>query len=140
MIRRPPRSTRTDTLFPYTTLFRSFAVAGERQRPDPFGDNNRGPSTMLTFDCERTGPDMLLRRHGVRSLRPSFPSGRGLEQAAHHLPGAHEAGAADHDRGDPKFDRARPIAPYIRFPSPHATIADSATIVENTAFTKYETT
>src|SRR3546814_14447358 len=29
MIRRPPRSTRTDTLFPYTTLFRSFE---ERQR------------------------------------------------------------------------------------------------------------
>src|SRR3546814_6628423 len=30
MIRRPPRSTRTDTLFPYTTLFRS--VGGEKQR------------------------------------------------------------------------------------------------------------
>src|SRR3546814_19934544 len=28
MIRRPPRSTRTDTLFPYTTLFRSMAVRG----------------------------------------------------------------------------------------------------------------
>src|SRR3546814_18926509 len=27
MIRRPPRSTRTDTLFPYTTLFRSLAVS-----------------------------------------------------------------------------------------------------------------
>src|SRR3546814_13626441 len=27
MIRRPPRSTRTDTLFPYTTLFRSRSVA-----------------------------------------------------------------------------------------------------------------
>src|SRR3546814_4949839 len=26
MIRRPPRSTRTDTLFPYTTLFRSYLV------------------------------------------------------------------------------------------------------------------
>src|SRR3546814_11944204 len=26
MIRRPPRSTRTDTLFPYTTLFRSFGA------------------------------------------------------------------------------------------------------------------
>src|SRR3546814_8208820 len=26
MIRRPPRSTRTDTLFPYTTLFRSYIV------------------------------------------------------------------------------------------------------------------
>src|SRR3546814_15658272 len=28
MIRRPPRSTRTDTLFPYTTLFRSCQVKG----------------------------------------------------------------------------------------------------------------
>src|SRR3546814_2080083 len=28
MIRRPPRSTRTDTLFPYTTLFRSYRGAG----------------------------------------------------------------------------------------------------------------
>src|SRR3546814_10440631 len=27
MIRRPPRSTRTDTLFPYTTLFRSYRLA-----------------------------------------------------------------------------------------------------------------
>src|SRR3546814_14257464 len=27
MIRRPPRSTRTDTLFPYTTLFRSVNIA-----------------------------------------------------------------------------------------------------------------
>src|SRR3546814_13275299 len=31
MIRRPPRSTRTDTLFPYTTLFRSDRV----RRPEP---------------------------------------------------------------------------------------------------------
>src|SRR3546814_1012318 len=29
MIRRPPRSTRTDTLFPYTTLFRSANAAGD---------------------------------------------------------------------------------------------------------------
>src|SRR3546814_1144045 len=28
MIRRPPRSTRTDTLFPYTTLFRSVDYTG----------------------------------------------------------------------------------------------------------------
>src|SRR3546814_14586767 len=31
MIRRPPRSTRTDTLFPYTTLFRSHGSPGEWQ-------------------------------------------------------------------------------------------------------------
>src|SRR3546814_7271348 len=30
MIRRPPRSTRTDTLFPYTTLFRSWAISDPR--------------------------------------------------------------------------------------------------------------
>src|SRR3546814_3619752 len=29
MIRRPPRSTRTDTLFPYTTLFRSYIDGAE---------------------------------------------------------------------------------------------------------------
>src|SRR3546814_10954515 len=35
MIRRPPRSTRTDTLFPYTTLFRSVdAIRAERQSGD----------------------------------------------------------------------------------------------------------
>src|SRR3546814_8214432 len=33
MIRRPPRSTRTDTLFPYTTLFRSTALHGRIIRP-----------------------------------------------------------------------------------------------------------
>src|SRR3546814_1738305 len=33
MIRRPPRSTRTDTLFPYTTLFRSIGVPGVTSAP-----------------------------------------------------------------------------------------------------------
>src|SRR3546814_7615258 len=35
MIRRPPRSTRTDTLFPYTTLFRSTDLLCHILRPDP---------------------------------------------------------------------------------------------------------
>src|SRR3546814_18022155 len=43
MIRRPPRSTRTDTLFPYTTLFRS-----RRERPAPRnarpGGRHRSPA------------------------------------------------------------------------------------------------
>src|SRR3546814_87148 len=38
MIRRPPRSTRTDTLFPYTTLFRS------RKEPEVFGSGAPGGS------------------------------------------------------------------------------------------------
>src|SRR3546814_9457853 len=35
MIRRPPRSTRTDTLFPYTTLFRSHGGAHLDRHPRP---------------------------------------------------------------------------------------------------------
>src|SRR3546814_12691877 len=38
MIRRPPRSTRTDTLFPYTTLFRS----DRPSRPDAGGGGRTG--------------------------------------------------------------------------------------------------
>src|SRR3546814_8424373 len=38
MIRRPPRSTRTDTLFPYTTLFRS-----------PYGIGVRGSRSWATI-------------------------------------------------------------------------------------------
>src|SRR3546814_5249018 len=46
MIRRPPRSTRTDTLFPYTTLFRSDAASYQRndarpQRPPLFCPGRR---------------------------------------------------------------------------------------------------
>src|SRR3546814_18219002 len=40
MKRRPPRATRTDTLFPYTTLFRSRAVQVDRQ-DDPLGQRFR---------------------------------------------------------------------------------------------------
>src|SRR3546814_16472670 len=39
MIRRPPRSTRTDTLFPYTTLFRSFGDRrSHRHLLEPLGE------------------------------------------------------------------------------------------------------
>src|SRR3546814_6292156 len=37
MIRRPPRSTRTDTLFPYTTLFRSVSSGGSAIHTDRIG-------------------------------------------------------------------------------------------------------
>src|SRR3546814_3960954 len=44
MIRRPPRSTRTDTLFPYTTLFRSggATAVGEFHRRSTRGGGARG--------------------------------------------------------------------------------------------------
>src|SRR3546814_1125827 len=57
MIRRPPRATRTDTLFPYTTLFRSFACValetgrcpgdGRRvSRRAPGGIGDHGPDAV----------------------------------------------------------------------------------------------
>src|SRR3546814_6654915 len=38
MIRRPPRSTRTDTLFPYTTLFRSYAKPHDQHHDRQFAE------------------------------------------------------------------------------------------------------
>src|SRR3546814_9002118 len=61
MIRRPPRSTRTDTLFPYTTLFRSGLRAvrragstkgDARHRWDSTASRERGPAAM-PFGRER---------------------------------------------------------------------------------------
>src|SRR3546814_7947861 len=49
MIRRPPRSTRTDTLFPYTTLFRSRTMLRlPRFQVALAGVSNRGPPGIST--------------------------------------------------------------------------------------------
>src|SRR3546814_12052547 len=58
-IRRPPRSTRTDTLFPYTTLFRSIHLTGAAQRNAELvlglaGRNFRmGPRVNIRIDAHR---------------------------------------------------------------------------------------
>src|SRR3546814_20642124 len=48
MIRRPPRSTRTDTLFPYTTLFRSRCKTNGRAPPRPRLEEEHMPKRVLT--------------------------------------------------------------------------------------------
>src|SRR3546814_15128359 len=52
MIRRPPRSTRTDTLFPYTTLFRSNHGAGRKLGRSHHLDHvhSRNPATRAGRD------------------------------------------------------------------------------------------
>src|SRR3546814_11022119 len=47
MIRRPPRSTRTDTLFPYTTLFRSLNARARGGFPSPC-ENFRASAVAAT--------------------------------------------------------------------------------------------
>src|SRR3546814_18332244 len=53
MIRRPPRSTRTDTLFPYTTLFRSFDRGGVRFSFHPAGHVLGSAQILMEYRGER---------------------------------------------------------------------------------------
>src|SRR3546814_6375269 len=55
MIRLPPRSTRTDTLFPYPTLFRSpdRLVSGERRRLRLYAEVVGQPAPQRFIDAER---------------------------------------------------------------------------------------
>src|SRR3546814_14552238 len=85
MIRRPPRSTRTDTLFPYTTLFRS---------PDHLHRNDHaasgGPGRSAAVTVRGTVLPPRARRGAGR--------GRGGADAApdHHVPpSAREVGAVE---------------------------------------------
>src|SRR3546814_7929348 len=73
IVRRPPRSTRTDTLFPYTTLFRSSRTPAPQRRSErtrqrspnrsPTGRNNcrRCPSAASASICSMKPP---ARRRG----------------------------------------------------------------------------
>src|SRR3546814_16079413 len=72
MIRRPPRSTRTDTLFPFTTLFRS---AG-RDGPALSDDDRRRLSRRAGGRGNAGGGTVRTARHGGRSDRALSDSAR----------------------------------------------------------------
>src|SRR3546814_16389716 len=55
MIRRPPRSTRTDTLFPYTTLFRSLRRGRWLGKFQRLGDACRGTDEHLESQIQHAG-------------------------------------------------------------------------------------
>src|SRR3546814_8356533 len=74
MIRRPPRSTRTDTLFPYTTLFRSFNAA----RADVRAEGTAAVPLHL-----RNAPTKLMKSLGYGKgyqYDPDLPDGVALDQ------------------------------------------------------------
>src|SRR3546814_2368415 len=73
MIRRPPRSTRTDTLFPYPTLFRSarhWRAAERSLQPRPRRPRDDPGVLPLRLDLRE------LRREGSRGRRQRLGSGR----------------------------------------------------------------
>src|SRR3546814_9486039 len=96
MIRRAPISTRTDTLFPYTTLFRS-------QAPEPQGvAGGRGHRCVLP--ARGRGPAPTRRRHPHGRGPPRGSGSADARHAAHRL----RHGAAPRDgtaTGDRKSTR-----------------------------------
>src|SRR3546814_8965758 len=82
MIRRPPRSTRTDTLFPYTTLFRSGEAApagGERRREEVAGARHAGDHRAL----EGSRPDARASLGGRGRRLRARPRGGSLRSEEH---------------------------------------------------------
>src|SRR3546814_1473984 len=87
MIRRPPRSTRTDTLFPYTTLFRSGQILADlgadviKVERAGVGDDTRkwGPPFLKDADGrDTTEPGYYLSVHrGKRSVELDLASADG---------------------------------------------------------------
>src|SRR3546814_17957916 len=81
MIRRPPRSTRTDTLFPYTTLFRSMGCIGQQTVEIHHGF---GPAQVLLHPLQFLGqPDIVIEGPEIRFL-PALTS-----QADHDIANEH---------------------------------------------------
>src|SRR3546814_14297786 len=66
MIRQPPRSTRTDTLFPYTTLFRS-----------PRLECGKAYQTACQTRLRRSRPGLRACAQGVAASAPGKVRGRG---------------------------------------------------------------
>src|SRR3546814_11720025 len=93
LIRRPPRSTRTDTLFPYTTLFRSRRTAPASLSAAPCwprSDGGRSPRRFLPCDRDRgcAARDCRARECGGPKDRSARRSGRSVRGSA--LPSARD--------------------------------------------------
>src|SRR3546814_12418775 len=89
MIRRPPRSTRTDTLFPYTTLFRSAAlpwIPRERAGEPLAADIGRAGNARVVDHCARDREIEFIhpRLHALRIGLQRI--GRGDNRLLDHVP------------------------------------------------------
>src|SRR3546814_13284094 len=82
MIRRPPRSTRTDTLFPYTTLFRSdwappgLGVGQPLVQPMGIDDVPVMALTLWTEDSERGATELAEVAHTLETELKRVPGTR----------------------------------------------------------------
>src|SRR3546814_15463251 len=74
MIRRPPRSTRTDTLFPYTTLFRSRAIEAipALNKPDLFACGGGVRNAFLMRRLAARLPKIHVRDTSALGVDPAW--------------------------------------------------------------------
>src|SRR3546814_9076312 len=76
MIRRPPRSTRTDTLFPYTTLFRSLHQSQTQKLKPP-----QHPRDLNKFlDAHRFSPSLRVDADRLQRLQRTGQAFQALPQ------------------------------------------------------------
>src|SRR3546814_6298133 len=68
MVRRPPRSTRTDTLFPYTTLFRSLSDDEKLYRPEEEREKDAAIDPLKTY-AEFLMTEKLATSEDLEALR-----------------------------------------------------------------------
>src|SRR3546814_1585752 len=71
MIRRPPRSTRTDTLFPYTTLFRSDPAALESSARPRTSGTSADNKTKRALWCFQNGSGQIVSPSGEAAAERS---------------------------------------------------------------------
>src|SRR3546814_2639956 len=74
MIRRPPRSTRTDTLFPYTTLFRSTCANASWPAPRPTASRARIKGDVVRYLARPSSPPPSSCSGLTRASRATAPS------------------------------------------------------------------
>src|SRR3546814_18754559 len=84
MIQRPPRSTRTDTLFPYTTLFRSTHHANHAQGEATAIDPVCGMSVTVEGAMHTAGHDGATHYFCSARCKDKF-----VADPEHYLSGAH---------------------------------------------------
>src|SRR3546814_17548408 len=87
IIRRPPRSTRTDTLFPYTTLFRSSSILRLRPSPSAYPIKRAEPQTKSSNTAATTTKDPAQTGDAARPHRDHI--GRGPDRKSTRLNSSH---------------------------------------------------
>src|SRR3546814_16674467 len=123
MIRRPPRSTRTDTLFPYTTLFRS---RREGRYAHPRLPVHRKLADAACVQCPLTGSNLCLADR-ADDRRPA--GGAPVDHTMRSVKRETTCKCA-YSAEQTRLDSGTAIGPNCRFPASRFDIGGRSTLVQ----------